>query len=311
MIGSAERRVFIVGCGYVGERIAALEAVTGAPVTALARSPESAQRMRRQGIEPVAGDLDVAASLRALPAAGSDLYYLAPPPASGITDPRAAALIEALDGVNAPRRIVLVSTTGVYGDCHGEWVDEDRPPSPQTDRARRRLDAENRFRDFGTACAVPVSILRVAGIYGPGRLPEERLRRGEPVLREDESPWSNRIHVDDLAQACVAAMRRGRGDAVYNATDGHPSTMTDYFNRVADALGLPRPPPVSMAEARARLSEGMLSYLAESKRLDNRRLREELGVRLVYPDLSSGLRACAAVPAQTRISGEQQEPTPP
>jgi nucleoside-diphosphate-sugar epimerase len=320
--GAVERHVLIVGCGYVGGRVATLEHAAGARVAALARSPESAQRLRELGVEPVMGDLDRPASLRALPAAGADLYYFAPPPSIGVSDPRLAALLASLPPENLPRRIVLISTTGVYGDCGGDWVDEDRPPNPQADRARRRFDAENRLRDFGARHDVETVILRVAGIYGPGRLPEERLRRGEPVLREEESPWSNRIHVDDLAQACVAAMRRGRDSAVYNATDGHPSTMTDYFNRVADALGLPRPPQVSLAEtadgpslargprldpigeARARMSEGMLSYLAESKRLDNRRLLEELGVQLMYPDLSSGLRAREARPGGARMEGE-------
>jgi nucleoside-diphosphate-sugar epimerase len=151
---------------------------------------------------------------------------------------------------------------------------------------------------------VTIVVLRVAGIYGPDRLPVERLSRREPVLREEESPWSNRIHVDDLAQACVAAMRHGRNGAVYNATDGHPSTMTDYFNRVADAVDLPRPPQVSRVDSRTRMSEGMLSYLAESKRLDNRRLREELGVKLQYPDLASGLAASVPVP---RAQPEERE----
>jgi nucleoside-diphosphate-sugar epimerase len=290
------RRVLVVGCGYVGERVAALERAACAYVLALVRSGESADRLRAQGIEPVSGDLDDPQSLRTIPVSGADLYYLAPPPSAGITDPRAAAFIEAMMPANLPRRVVLISTTGVYGDCQGQWVDEERPPNPQADRARRRLDAENRFRAFGGLHTVPIIILRVAGIYGPGRLPIERLSRHEPVLREEESPWSNRIHVDDLARVCVAAMRHGRNGSVYNATDGHPSTMTDYFNRVADAAGLPRPPAIARADSRDRLSGGMLSYLAESKRLDNRRLREELGVKLQYPDLTSGLAASIPAP---------------
>jgi nucleoside-diphosphate-sugar epimerase len=139
---------------------------------------------------------------------------------------------------------------------------------------------------------VPVIVLRVGGIYGPGRLPIERLRQALPVLRPEESLPGNRIHADDLAAACVAAGERGRADAIYNVSDGQDSTMTEYFFAVADALGLPRPPTVSLAEARGRLSQVMLSYLTESRRLDNRRMREELGVVLQYPDLASGLRSC-------------------
>jgi nucleoside-diphosphate-sugar epimerase len=139
---------------------------------------------------------------------------------------------------------------------------------------------------------VPVVILRVPGIYGPRYLPEERLRSGEPVLREDESPFSNRIHADDLARVCVVAAHHVHPRLLYNVSDGHPTTMTDFFYRVADVLGIPRPPMVTMEEARRRLGEGMLSYLAESKRIDSRRMREELGVELMYPDLTAGLASC-------------------
>lgn len=292
MSAGAIRNVFIVGCGYLGARVAALERAAGAAVAALARTADAADRLRALGIAPVDGDLDRPAALGRPPFAGNDLYYFVSPPARGVTDPRVTACLSVLTEGNRPRRIVLLSTTGVYGDCQGAWVNEDRPPHPRADRARRRLDAETTLRGWSAKTGVPVVILRVAGLYGPGRLPVARLQSGEPVLREEESPWSNRIHVDDLAAACVAAMRRGQPGAVYIATDGHPSTLTDYFNRVADTLGIARPPPVSMAEARERLSEGLLSYLAESKRLDNRRLRQELGVELRYPDLASGLPSC-------------------
>jgi nucleoside-diphosphate-sugar epimerase len=285
------REVLIIGCGYIGARVAALEMAEGAHVRALARSHEAAARLSALGIRPVAGDLDRPESLRDLSVANAELYYFAPPPSHGSTDSRMEAFSAAVLPPGLPKRAVLISTTGVYGDCHGEWVTEERPPNPQAERARRRYAAEQTLRRFGEIHGIPVVILRVAGIYGPGRLPEERLRAREPVLREAESPWSNRIHADDLARACVAAMRRGRAGAVYNATDGHPTTMTDFFNRAADALGLPRPEQLSMSEARGRLSAGMLSYLAESKRLDNRRLREELGVEILYPDLASGLAA--------------------
>lgn len=285
------RGVLIVGCGYVGRRVAGLELDGGAAVAALARSGASAERLRAHGIEPLSGDLDAPASLRSLPASGVDLYCLAPPPSRGVTDPRLAALLDVLVPGNRPRRIVLISTTGVYGDCHGEWVDETRAPNPTADRARRRLDAEKQLRAFGVRTGCEVVILRVPGIYGPDRLPVERLRKGLPLLREDEAPWSNRVHVDDLVAACLAAMARGRGGAVYNISDGHPSTMTDYFRRVADALALPRPNEIARAAAGDHIDAGMLSYLAESKRIDNRRMREELGVVLRYPTLAQGLAA--------------------
>lgn len=286
--------VFIVGCGYVGRHVARCIRADGRALTALARSGESFERLRAQGLHAVRGDLDNPASLASLPVPGALIYYFAPPPSTGTTDPRMKNFLNAIAVATRPARIVLISTSGVYGDCRGAWVTEDRPPRPEADRARRRLDAEQQLRAWGEAHAVPVVILRVPGIYGPGRLPEKRLRAGEPVLHERESPWSNRVHIDDLARACLAAGARGRPNAVYNISDGHPTTMTDYFNRVADALGLERPSQITLAQARAELSEGMQSYLAESKRLDNRRMRAELGVEPRYPDLQQGLAACLA-----------------
>ena len=286
--------VLIVGCGDIGASVAGLEHDAGHSVAGLARTEESARRLRDAGIEPIRGDLDVPSSLGDLPIKDAVVYYFAPPPGKGVTDPRMQAFISVLVPPDMPARVVLISTTGVYGDCRGEWVTEERPPNPQVDRARRRLAAETALRRWSETSGVPIVILRVPGIYGPRRLPEERLRAGEPVLREEESPFSNRIHADDLARVCIAAARCHRPSAVYNVSDGHPTTMTDFFYRVADRLGIPRPPAISLEEARRRLGEGMLSYLAESKRIDNRRMLAELGVKLRYPDLNAGLLSCVA-----------------
>lgn len=286
--------VLIIGCGDVGRRVAAGERAAGETVTALVRSAYSAARLDALGLHVTRGDLDNPQTLTGLPTRDARVYYFAPPPSSGTTDPRLRNFLATIAPSVLPARIVLISTSGVYGNCHGEWVAEERPPRPDTDRARRRLDAEQQLRAWGEAHAVPVVMLRVPGIYGPGRLPEKRLRGGESVLCEEESPWSNRVHIDDLTRACLAAGERGRPGAVYNISDGHPTTMTDYFNHVADALGMERPPQITLAQARTELSEGMRSYLAESKRLDNRRMREELGVEPRYPDLEQGLAACVA-----------------
>jgi len=284
--------VLIIGCGDIGRRVARLEQAEGSTVTGLARSEGSAQRLSSSGIKPFSGDLDVPSSLVLLPVRNSVVYYFAPPPGRGVTDPRMEAFVSALIPSNLPKRIVLISTTGVYGDCQGEWVTEARPANPQADRAKRRLAAETALRRWGESHNVSVVILRVPGIYGPGRLPEERLCAGESVLCEEESPFSNRIHADDLARACLAAAHRSNASGIYNICDGHPTTMTDFFNRVADMLKLPRPPAITLEQARRQLGAGMLSYLAESKRLDNRRMREELGVEPFYPTLERGLPGC-------------------
>jgi nucleoside-diphosphate-sugar epimerase len=280
--------MLIVGCGYVGRRVAALYDSLGEPVTGLVRTAQSAEQVAAAGIVPLRADLDGDFEL---PADEPRVLYLVAPPERGATDPRIGRFLEAAQR-RAVRRIVYLGTTGVYGDCGGDWVDEDRPVSPSVDRARRRWDAESRLRAWSARTGGELVILRVAGIYGPGRLPLERLRSGLPMVVEDEAPWTNRIHADDLAAVCVAAMERGRNGAVYNVSDGHPGNMTDYFNRVADATGLPRPPVIRMADAEGRLSEGLLSYLRESRRLSNRRMVDELGVVLRYPTLEEGLAGC-------------------
>jgi nucleoside-diphosphate-sugar epimerase len=287
--------VFIVGCGDIGRRVAGLWRQRGVRVTALARSERSAQALRAAGIATRPGDLDDAASLAGLDVHGMLLYYFAPPSPDGERDERLRNFVAAVKG--APRRAVYISTTGVYGDAAGAWVDEDTPPAPGTGRGRRRLDAEQTIADWAARLGADAVILRVPGIYGPGRLPLERIRRAEPVLDPAECGYTNRIHAEDLAEVCVAAAEHGRPGAVYNVSDGAPGTMTEYLFAVADAAGLPRPPVVGIDEARRVMSAGMLSYLGESRRIANDRMLAELGVRLRYPDLASGLAACFAASA--------------
>jgi nucleoside-diphosphate-sugar epimerase len=203
-----------------------------------------------------------------------------------------AGFLAALDETALPRRIVYISTSAVYGDCRGAWITEAQPVNPATARGLRRLDAERCVQSWAEAHAVQWIILRVPGIYGPDKLPLERLQKGLPVLCEADAPWTNRIHADDLAAICVAAMVSAHANTVYNVSDGNPGNMTDYFFRVADAAGLPRPPTVPRAEAEQVLSPGMLSFLRDSRRMDNRKLLEELNIQLQYPDLAAGLAAC-------------------
>lgn len=286
--------IFIVGCGDIGSLLAGNWRERGARVTALVRSAASEQRLQGLGLETVFGDLDEEGGLDGLPLVDTVLYYLAPPPPRGEGDTRMQRFLAALSAGERPRRIVYISTSGVYGDTGGTWVSEETPPHPQTGRARRRLDAETALRAFGRRHGVDVIILRVGGIYGPGRLPVERLRKGLPVLHEAECGYTNRIHAEDLAAILLAAADKGQGDNIYNVSDGHPGNMTQYFYAVADALGLPRPPSLPMAEAREQLSEAMLSYLTESRRMDNRKLLRDFNLTLRYPDLAAGLAALDA-----------------
>lgn len=254
-------------------------------VTAIVRSSASVARLRKAGIEAVARDLDT--PLPSLPV--SDLlFYFVPPPRHGDNDPRLGRVLDVL-APDAVRRLVYIGTSGVYGDCGGDWVTEDRPLNPRTARARRRAAAEARLGVWGGNTVV----LRAPGIYGPGRLPIERVLAGEPILRDSDSPWTNRIHIDDLADCALAAAEYGSDRAVYNAADGHPTKMGPFYREIARRLAVPAPPEVDWATATRKFSRVRLSFLRESRRLSNRKLLEELGVRLRYPDFNSGLAACS------------------
>jgi nucleoside-diphosphate-sugar epimerase len=287
--GKRMNPVLIIGCGDIGQRVA--RALWPAPVAGVVAKTDSVRRLQALGIEALQVDLDRPLSSQQLPAGGRELFYFAPPPGQGERDSRVSRVCEVLQDNNLPTRLVYISTSAVYGDCGGDWIDEDAPLRPGTARGRRRLDAERQWLGWSARTGVAVVILRVPGIYAHDRLPVRRLRDGLPVLAEADCPFTNRIHADDLARVCIAAMRRGRPGAAYNVSDGRPTTMTDYFNRVADHLGLPRPPVVDRAVADRALTPSMLSFLEESKRLDNRRMQEQLGVDLLYPDLAAGLAA--------------------
>ena len=282
--------VLIVGCGDIGLRVARILQASSTRVAGLTRSAEGAERLRGFNVEPVMGDLDDAESLAGLPIGGKLVFYLAPPPGGGSVDGRMRRFCAAVAGGELPEKIVYMSTSGVYGDCGGALVTEETPVNAQTSRAQRRVDAETTLLEWGRANKVPVVILRVTGIYGPGRLPLARLQQGHPVLNEKESPPTNRIHADDLAAVCVAAAEKAADGDIFNVSDGQPGTMTGYFNAIADLLELPRPQQVSMEEANQLMNPMMLSYLKEARRMDNRKMIEQLGVVLQYPDLDSGLK---------------------
>jgi nucleoside-diphosphate-sugar epimerase len=225
-----------------------------------------------------------------LPAADA-LLHCAPPPAEGGIDTRTANLLAALEkGRILPARVVYVSTSGVYGDCAGARVDESRPVAPQTDRALRRVDAERRLSEWVENKRIELLVLRVPGIYAAERLPLERLRAGTPVLRAEEDVYTSHIHADDLAAVVCRALEPDAPAGVYNANDDTEMKLGDWFDLVAEAHRLPRPPRVSRAAAASAIPSDLLSFMKESRRLDNRRLKSVLGVRLRYPTVHEGLR---------------------
>lgn len=285
-------RVFIVGCGYVGRRVAVRCRDAGSMVVGLVRSEESLAELEELGIIPVWGDLDDPETLDLSLAEGARVIYLAPPPKRGEKDPRMRNFLEALSGVETPpEKLLYMSTTGVYGDCGGEWVTEETPLNPETPRARRRAAAERAVTRYGRDTGVATVILRVAGIYGPGRLPVDRLRSGQPVILEDQSSPGNRIQVEDLVMVCLAALDRAEPGSVFNVADGNPSSTTDYMNRVADLVNLPRPPQIPREEAIKVLPPMTVSFMIESRRIDVSRLKNALGLEFRYAELDAGLRA--------------------
>ena len=285
--------LLIVGCGDVGLRVARLVRNRWR-VLALTSSPARVDALRAADIVPLRGDLDRPETLARLAGLADAVLHLAPPAASGKLDPRTAGLIHALARSPRLRRIVYASTSGVYGDCAGARVDETRRLAPATDRARRRVDAEARLRWFGRSAGVTVTLLRIPGIYALDRAggdPRERLARGTPVLAAGDDVFSNHIHADDLARACVAALHRGSAQRAINASDDSVLRMGEYFDLAADMFSLPRPARVSPEQAASALSPMQLSFMTESRRLVNRRLKRELRLVLRYPTVADGLRA--------------------
>ena len=286
---SSPRRCLIVGCGYVGSRLVTRTAGRW-DNTAIVRSESSAAALDAAQCRGIALDLDRLPPSRQLNslADAAAVLYLVPPPDAGRHDPRLERFLAAI-GSAGPEMMLYMSTTGVYGDCAGALVDETANLAPTRDPARRRAAAETAASAFCAERGVRSVIFRAPGIYGPGRLPISRLLRGEPVLRTDIAPPGNRIHVDDLVSACILAIE-GSARGIFNISDGDHASTSAFLLATAALAGLPEPRQVSMAEARQQISAGMLAFLTESRRIDNRRMREELGFAPRYADFRQGIR---------------------
>ncbi|WP_201799936.1 NAD-dependent epimerase/dehydratase family protein [Andreprevotia sp. IGB-42] len=306
-------RLLIVGCGDVLQR-ALPWLLQRFRIYATARSAEAAAALRALGVMPVAADLDQRTGLARLAGVAQWLVHSAPPANNGPSDLRTRRLLAALALRRAsqqailphastparrgasvhPARAVYIGTSGVYGNCHGSWVQETRNTAPDTDRARRRASAERTLRAWARRQQVQLALLRAPGIYAAERLPVARIQRSEAAIAAAEDSYSNHIHADDLAHAVCLALFRGKPLRVYNASDDAPHRMGDWFDQVADHLALPRPPRISRADAQHVISPGLLSYLNESRRLDNRRIKAELRLQLRWPTAEAFLAASKA-----------------
>ena len=285
------QNLLIVGCGDVARRT--LPRLLGHyRVFALLRDPAQCVCWRVMGVRPIVADLDRPVSLRRIAGLADIVLYFAPPPEHGAGDARMRRFLAALSlAKSLPQRLIYVSTSGVYGDCAGALIDETRSARPITPRARRRVDAERQLRRFGMQNKVRVSILRAPGIYAQDRLPLERLQKGICALRAEDDVYTNHIHANDLAMLVCAALRYGRANRCYNATDDSEMKVAEYFDLVADRFSLPRVPRISRGEAQTQMSPLQLSFMSESRRLDNRRIKNELRAQLCYSRIEDGVGA--------------------
>lgn len=292
----SRRHVLIAGCGYVGQRLA-LRLQEHYEVTGLVRSAQRVAELDSVGIRALAVDLDRVRAGVTIPERLDQeaILYLTPPPVLGESDLRLDRFLQL--ATVPPHTFVYMSTTGVYGDTAGAVVDESSAVQPRTDRARRRVSAEEMTRVWCNERRVRRVVLRVPGIYGPDRLPMERVRHFEPVVREREAGLNNRIHVLDLVEACTRAIENPEARGVYNVTDGQPLSSTTFINLVAKVAKLPAPPQVSMEEAQLTFSPERLSFLNESRRVSNERMLKHLGVVLKYADVEAGIRASLERPS--------------
>lgn len=306
---SKVQNILIAGFGDIGQRV--VQQLRGSHryrMTALIRrstmSSNARASARLLGVRFVRGDLGIPRSLQPLTALADTVFYFAPPPGTGTSDTHTRNLLAALSSVDPrrlrtaaakrkmlPRQIIYISTTGVYGDCKGEWIDETRPLRPQSARAMRRVDAERQLRAWGLEYGVGITVLRAPGIYAEDRLPVDRLDQQTPVLRAEDDVFTNHIHADDLARAAIIAMRQNwpKQFRVFNVVDDSQLRMGDYFDQVADAIGRQRPPRISLASAEEKIAPMLLSFMRESRRISNARIKREMKFVLKYPTLASVL----------------------
>ncbi|MEK7792590.1 MAG: SDR family oxidoreductase [Pseudomonadota bacterium] len=295
-----KKTLLIVGCGDIALRTAPL-LQTHYRILGLYRNLNSSSQLRAHGIIPIYGNLDLPRSLEKLAGIAQLILHLAPPPNQGLRDQRTAHLLSALTKqtkthpIILPQRLIYISTSGVYGDCNGAWIDETQPVNPDNERAIRRVDAERQIRNWGIRNRIGTSILRVPGIYASNRLPLNRLREGHPTLMAAEDSYTNHIHADDLARIIYAALHHAKPGRLYHTSDDSQLKMGEYFDLVADQFGLPHPPRISREQADQLISPGMLSFMRESRRLRNVRMKKELHVTLRYPTVSEGIKAAQSV----------------
>ena len=285
----------VIGCGDIGFRVSRELIKQGHQVQATIHYEEGVDVLQSAGIEAIVANFDYQEDLPDLPVHGQKLFYFMPPQGGGSSDYRMVNFCRKLSADNCPCKIVYISTSGVYGDCGDKLVTEETPVNPMSSRAKRRISAENQLRQQADKLGFELIILRVTGIYGPGRLPISQLKKGHEVLRPEDAPRTNRIHSLDLVTICLAAMERGEDGDIFNICDGEESSMSQYFMAVAEMYDLPQPEQLSWVEAEKVMNPLTFSFLKESRRMSNRKMVEKLAIELQYPTLKKGLHACQTI----------------
>jgi len=285
----------MVGCGDIGFRVSRELIKQGHQVQATIHFEEGTKVPQSVGIETIIANFDHREDIPEISFHGQQLFYFMPPQGGGSSDYRMLNFCRLLSPDNHPAKIVYISTSGVYGDCGDDLVTEVTPINPQTSRAKRRGSAEQQLREQSEKLGFDLVILRVTGIYGPGRLPISQLKKGHEVLQAEDAPGTNRIHSLDLVQICLAAMEKGVAGDIFNVCDGQESSMSEYFMAVADMYDLPQPKQLSWADAEKEMNPLTFSFLKESRRMSNQKIVEKLGIKLRYPTLAEGLLACRSV----------------
>lgn len=290
-----QSKICVAGCGQVG--LVLLQTYPDQYFTATYR-PGANTKAKRDAIvahkaRPLAVDLNSKTDLLRLISLGHRIIWMAPPNSAVPIDNTLKKLVlwaatrAQLFGKPAPR-ISYVSTTGVYGNAQGQWINEYTPLNAQSDRAKRRVHAESQLR-LGLKHGVHIHLLRAPGIYGDARLPIDRLKNGTPALLPEEDAWSNHIHELDLGRLSLWVNYKGGAFNVLNACDAKPSKMGDYFDLVADAFELPRPPRFSREQVKQMVSPMMWSFMSESRRIESLN-QKKLGFRLRYPSVADFLK---------------------
>ncbi|MER2513496.1 MAG: SDR family oxidoreductase [Nitrosomonas ureae] len=290
--------LLIIGCGDVALRTVPL-LKTHYRILGLYRNADRADLLRANDVTPIYGNLDCPKSLKKLAGIAHLVLHLAPPPNHGKRDTRTLHLLSALtkkkktNPAILPQRLIYISTSGVYGDCQGDLIDETHPVQPENDRAIRRVFAEKQIRNWGKRNHISTCIVRVPGIYAANRLPLQRLRDDHPTLLDAEDSYTNHIHAEDLAQIVFAAIRFAKTNRIYHACDNSHLKMGEYFDLVADYFGLPHPPRITRSQAQEQITPSMLSFMKESRRLRNVRIKKELHINLLYPTVHEGIKAAS------------------